>query len=166
MAKPIENTWRPDDSAFDLLAQHMIPREFAEDAIPEFILYWRERGGFKHSWTMTFVKHVIHRYRHHQANPAARIQPVLMTRDWKPDQLALEQLASEGIPAGVIRDALVNFLLYWIESGQARNDWSVKFLEFVRNYAIRVQGQRQRLTRDLSLQEQLSDRSWAGENND
>lgn len=164
MAKPIDNLWRPDEVAYQMLAQHMIPRKFVEDAIPEFILYWRERGGVKHSWTVTFVKHVIHRWRHHQANPVERLLPVMLTRDWMPDSLALQQMENEGINQEIIQAAHVKFVLYWMESGQARTDWSSKYLEYVRNYAARIQTQQPRLTRDLSLQEQLRDRSWAGEN--
>jgi len=41
----LDNSWRPSLDALEIMERGGIDREFIEEAIPEFILYWRERGA-------------------------------------------------------------------------------------------------------------------------
>ena len=41
----LDNNWRPSLDAMEIMQRAQIDRDFIEQAIPEFILYWRERGA-------------------------------------------------------------------------------------------------------------------------
>jgi hypothetical protein len=49
-AKTIGNSWQPSDDALRQLAQLGVTREFAQQQIPQFVAYWRERNVPRHSW--------------------------------------------------------------------------------------------------------------------
>src|SRR5690606_39032128 len=51
--------WRPSRDALEVLVKHAgISRAFVEDAIPEFVLYWQERGDVGRTWNSKFIQHV------------------------------------------------------------------------------------------------------------
>ena len=50
--------WRPNEDFFDILELTDIPREFAENTKPEFIMYWKETGQSLNSWNSKFLHHV------------------------------------------------------------------------------------------------------------
>ena len=50
--------WRPNEDFFDILELTDIPREFAENTKPEFIMYWKETGQSLNSWNSKFLQHV------------------------------------------------------------------------------------------------------------
>jgi len=50
--------WSPNEDFFDILGLTDIPREFAEKAKPEFIMYWKETGQSLTSWNSKFLQHV------------------------------------------------------------------------------------------------------------
>ena len=52
---PMSHNWRPSEEAMDVLTRHAgISRQFIEDAIPEFELYWREKGSRSDNWNKKF----------------------------------------------------------------------------------------------------------------
>ena len=55
---PIAADWFPGDAAYDILVGLGIPRPFAESCIPEFRLYWTERGDARPGWDASFVNSV------------------------------------------------------------------------------------------------------------
>ena len=50
--------WVPNNDFFEILELTDIPREFAENAKPEFIMYWKETGQSLSSWNSKFLQHV------------------------------------------------------------------------------------------------------------
>ena len=82
-----------------------------------------------------------------------------MTRDWQPEAMGIEQLRSEGIDDEIIRAALNDFILYWLERGDFCATWSSRFVQFTRKNQARFAAPT-RLTRDIPFAEIL-DRSWA-----
>ena len=51
--------WQPSLDALDILTVSAgINRNFVEDAIPEFILYWQERGTKSSTWNSRFIQHI------------------------------------------------------------------------------------------------------------
>ena len=50
--------WNPNEDFFDILELTDIPREFAEHAKPEFIMYWKDAGQSLSSWNSKFLQHV------------------------------------------------------------------------------------------------------------
>lgn len=147
----------PDENVRGMLHQHGIPDEFIDDAVPEFVIYWMERGEAKHSWGSTFIKHCIRVWREQQTTNHLQQRQHRMTRDWRPDEMTVNALVAEGIPIQVIQGQLPEFILYWMEHGLACATWNAKFLAHVR----RNQHTKPQSTRDLSLVDQLTDRSWA-----
>lgn len=164
---PITTDWRPSDAVYQLLAQHSIPREYAEDQVPEFILYWQERGELNHSWGSKFLKHCIHEWRLHEVKQAqqARVAPMVpMVQGWRPNQKVLEHLLAQGITRGFIDECLVGFIMFWLERGDVRNTWQSMFVQHVQyrdQAAQRIANASTDGKRQRSIEEQLNDHSWA-----
>tara|TARA_B110000014_G_C20126496_1_gene600627 strand:+ start:58 stop:1140 length:1083 start_codon:yes stop_codon:yes gene_type:complete len=56
--------WKPNQEFYDVLKLAKIDQNFANDLIPEFILYWREEGIKINTWNNKFFQHV----KYHQKN--------------------------------------------------------------------------------------------------
>ncbi|WP_257285377.1 DnaT-like ssDNA-binding domain-containing protein [Endozoicomonas sp. SESOKO1] len=97
-----------------------------------------------------------------QAQPViregARVQP--LPDDFAPSREILEFLqAHQGIPLDFIATQLIDFKLYWHETGEARKAWQNKFKSHVIYQWKRNQSETgQRSHR--STAEKLTDRSW------
>ena len=57
-ATEMSATWRPSEDAVGILEISGINGSFIEDAIPEFVLYWRERGMVNGAWNTKFIEHI------------------------------------------------------------------------------------------------------------
>lgn len=163
----IDSSWRPIDAVYQLLAQHNIPRNFIDDQMPEFILYWSERGEKNYSWGSKFAKHIMHEWRVHEIKQAKQVavKPLIaMTSDWRPSKKAMDFLLKAGIAKPFIDECIVSFVMYWMERGELSNTWHSKFVQHCQYRDKQAQaiaithGNGQRLP---SLQEGLTDRSWA-----
>lgn len=55
--RPISPDWRPDEAVFDILHMANIDRHFAEELLPEFILYWQDNGQALSSWNTKFLQY-------------------------------------------------------------------------------------------------------------
>ncbi|MEQ9564393.1 MAG: DnaT-like ssDNA-binding domain-containing protein, partial [Pseudomonadales bacterium] len=54
--RPMTRDWGPSTDAIEILEiQAGIHRNFIEDAIPEFILYWSEKGDQCNTWNARFI---------------------------------------------------------------------------------------------------------------
>ena len=58
--------WNPNSDFFDILEMTEIPKEFAENAKLEFVMYWKESGQALNSWNSKFLQHV--KYKWERAN--------------------------------------------------------------------------------------------------
>lgn len=169
----IPSNWTPSDALFQLLAQHNIPREFIQDCVAGFVLYWGERGSLEHAWNSKFAKHVIHEWRKYEIDQALaaskaetqkQVPPVKpMTLDWRPRKLAIDHLLACGIPKLFIEECIVSFAIYWNECGAMSNAWNAKFIDHVkyRDQKVRAIANANGGKRIQSLQEGLVDRDWA-----
>ena len=159
----IDSSWRPGDAVYQLLAQHNIPRAFAEDQLPEFILYWSERGQKNHSWGSKFAKHVIHEWRLDEIKRAKQGRVISITHEWRPSKKAVQHLLDVGIAQTFINECIVSFVMYWCERGDEGSTWNSKFVEHVKyrdrqaQAAANLHNNGQRMP---SLQDELNDRSW------
>ncbi len=54
----LDNNWRPSADALEIMERGEIARDFIEEAIPEFILYWRERGTNPKELNSKFIQHI------------------------------------------------------------------------------------------------------------
>lgn len=173
MAAPISATWRPSDAVYELLAARGVSRDFADDQLPEFIIYWSERGAINHSWGAKFVKHCVRELVHSQTRAAREAKkPVefAVDQNWRPSNKAVNHLVSQGVPAQTIEDCVGTFVLYWSERGDVSSTWNSRFVEHVQHNVARsqqlafqpvYQANALQQTRDRSLHDDLTDRSWA-----
>ena len=151
-------SWRPRDEVYAMLSQFGVPREFAQEQIPEFVLYWNERGTERHSWGNKFYKHVLHEWRRSQASTAVARPVSAMSHSWRPSQDAVSILQERGIPNQLIAQEVAPFILYWRDRGDACSTWDSKFVAHVLHSQVT---RRQQPVQQRSLVEDLTDRSWA-----
>jgi hypothetical protein len=171
----MHSNWLPTDDAINILIQQSgINGNFVEDAIPEFVLYWSERGDASNTWNSRFIMHVKRQWARFTATMEHNFEPSLIPADWLPSEELFEVLTLANISHEFARRLAPEFVLYWRESGQAHNSWNTKFLQHVKREWSRQQsgtsqvttnGQqrsnRSNSTRNNSLIDELSDRSWA-----
>ena len=54
---PMSESWEPGQTCMDLITNHrQIDERFARDLVPEFRLYWMQRGGEHPAWDNVFLK--------------------------------------------------------------------------------------------------------------
>ncbi len=165
----LSDNWRPSKDALDVMTQKSeIPLSFIEDAIPEFIIYWQEKGTRSNTWNSLFIKHVRlqwHRFQHSLENDS-EASPI--PQDWQPARDVFDILQMANIDANFARSLIPEFILYWRDRNELHRSWNSKFLQHVkRTWAARHQqtidtiSNDIRSTRNISLEEELSDTSWA-----
>jgi hypothetical protein len=174
---PMEPEWRPSIDAMDILVRQAgINDNFIEDAIPEFVLYWLERGDKSDTWNSRFVTHIKRQWSKFTITMEQDSAPRLLDQSWKPSEELYEILVLANIPRDFAHKLSPEFILYWRESGQAHNSWNTKFLQHikrewsrqksisskVRNYEEKQRPNRANSTRGSNLVDELRDRSWAG----
>ena len=173
--KPMCADWHPSQDAMDILARQAgINHNFIEDAIPEFMLYWVERGEASNTWNSRFIMHVKRQWARFTATMEHDSEPRLIPQDWKPSEELFEVLILANISRDFAERLAPEFVLYWRDSGQAHTSWNTKFLQQVKREWSRQQSatpqvisngkqrtHRSNSTRNNSLIDELSDRSWA-----
>ena len=169
--KPIVADWQPSTEALEILVQRSeIPRNFIEDAVPEFVLYWQERGESSNTWNSRFIQHVNLQWKKYSSAVESQHEPRAMTKQWQPSQDVYEVLRLANIPVPFAQQLVPEFVLYWMDTRQIHTSWSTKFLQHVKRCwahqhnktpATTTNAADTRSTRDISLNEELSDRSWA-----
>lgn len=162
---PMTYNWRPSEEAMDVLTRHAgISRQFVEDAIPEFELYWREKGARSDNWNKKFRDHVHHQWLRYKAALEHDPTPRRISPTWVPSQDVYEVLRLANIDIPFAQSLLPEFVIYWRDSNQVHSSWNTRFLQYVKQRWARRHTQEDpqtKSTRELSLAEQLTDRSWA-----
>ena len=138
--KPIDQSWQPDEEAIEILTKAGINKEFIKNEIPEFILYWSEKGDVSDTWNSKFIGQVRRQWAKTQHLIDNSELPEPIARDWKPNQDFYEVLALTEIDKTFADSVLNEFILYWKETGQAHNSWNSKFFQHVKYQWQRQQG--------------------------
>ncbi len=172
----MNHDWQPSKDAMEILTRQAgINGNFVEDAIPEFILYWMERGDASNTWNSRFIMHVKRQWARFTTTMENDSEPRALPADWQPSEELYEVLNLANIHRSFAERLVPEFVLYWRDSGQIYNSWNTKFLQQVKRAWSRQQsgstqvtnnGQQQRpnrsnSTRSSNLIDELSDRSWA-----
>ena len=58
----ISAKWTPSAEFYDVLSLSSIEQQFADNLIPEFIMYWQEEGKAHNSWNSKFFQHVKYQW--------------------------------------------------------------------------------------------------------
>ncbi len=174
-ARPLDNNWRPSLDASEILHRNEIDADFISQAIPEFILYWRERGTNPKDLNSKFIQHIRIQWAKYTSAMEHNTEPKRITEQWYPPEDVMDILNMSHIDGDFARSLIPEFIVYWRDSNQAHTSWNTKFIQHVKyNWAKRhqleptgqsnatLQGSNPKgRTRDRSLEDDLSDTSWA-----
>lgn len=174
--QPIEPDWKPGADALEILDRGGVPRDFVEDAIAEFVLYWTERGEAARTWNSRFVSHVKRQWARYSQTMGLDSEPRRLPPDWEPSTDVWDILRMANIDDVFAQALLPEFRMFWTDSAEAHPSWNSKFLQHVKYHWARSHGAatlaehkhgtrqesgRSGTTRARSLVEDLTDRSWA-----
>jgi len=171
-SRAIEKRWQPSEDAIEILLRMGIHQNFIDDAVAEFILYWQERGEAQTTWNSKFVGHVKRQWARYTHTLKNDTEPVPMPENWQPDQDVSEVLAIANIDLAFAQSLIPEFVLYWRDKNELHHSWNTKFLQYSKYQWSRKHNEKtsngshqqnatKRRTKDRSLLEDLTDRSWA-----
>jgi len=129
---PMSADWRPNADAMSILHNSGISEAFIDDAVPEFVLYWRERGGQNGAWNTRFIEHIRRQWARYQVSVVHDGVPRPIADDWQPSPDVFEVLRLAEIDETFARGKVAEFVLYWRDTGQAQSSWNTRFLQFVK----------------------------------
>ncbi|TNE89911.1 DnaT-like ssDNA-binding domain-containing protein [Porticoccus sp.] len=173
---PMSRDWQPSRDGLEILTRQAgINSNFVEDAIPEFVLYWMERGDSSSTWNSRFIMHVKRQWARFTSAMEHDTLPKPLAANWRPSEELYDVLTLANIPRPFAESLVAEFVLYWRESGQLYGSWNTKFLQQVKrawsrqsmaNHQDPLHGKQQRphrpdSTRSRTLVDELQDRSWA-----
>lgn len=126
------SSWRPSADALEILLRDGVTQHFIEDAIPEFILYWQERGTVDNNWNSRFLQHVRQQWARYNNALGSEQEFKPIPVDWQPSSDVFDILKMARIDINFARSLVREFVLYWRDSGQALRSWNTKFLQYVK----------------------------------
>jgi hypothetical protein len=149
--------WMPDQEAVDILEHAGISRTFVDDAIPEFILYWRERGTVTSGWSSKFIPHVRRQWERYTNALEHDTTPRPIPPDFSPSPACLEVLALARVDIDFALARVKEFILYWQDRKEVHGSWNTRFWQHVKyQWAQHTQQQG-----SPQILDKLTDRSWA-----
>ena len=171
----LDNSWRPSLDALEIMERGGIDPEFIDEAIPEFILYWRERGAAPKELNSKFIQHIRMQWARYTSALEHSTEPRRIPANWQPTEDVYDILRLSHIDTEFANSLLAEFIVYWKDSNQTHTSWNSKFLQHVKyhwakrhqmeqsgkNHAGQPGSNPTGRTRDRSLQDDLNDTSWA-----
>ena len=176
LASTMSPQWLPSADALEILGNVGISHSFIEDAIPEFVLYWRERGVVHGAWNTKFIEHIRRQWAKYTASFGLDDTPRRIADGWQPSADCFEILQLAEIDEAYARSKVPEFVLYWKDSEQVKASWNTVFLQFIKqDWARRLKqgghdeklyGEDQTIagTQQQKIREKferIADRSWA-----
>lgn len=164
-ASTMSQQWHPSTEAMEMLIQHAaINSQFVEDAIPEFVLYWQERGENSRTWNSKFIQHVRRQWNKYTATVENETVPKPIPENWQPAEDVYDVLRLANIDLAFAESLVPEFVLFWRDNKRPHTSWNTKFLQHVKyHWARRGTGEMASgdNTRARSLVDDLTDNSWA-----
>jgi hypothetical protein len=167
----LSDNWYPSADALEILDRNGVARDFVDDAVPEFVLYWRERNPKEKTLNSKFIQHIRRQWARYTSSLSHDTEPKRITDDWQPTEDVFDILRMSHIDPHFALELLPAFILYWKDSNQMNSSWNTKFLQHVKFHwakrnELKTHGGQQGpgatgRTRDRSLSDDLTDRSWA-----
>ena len=180
LASTMSADWKPSPDALGILENAAINASFIEDAIPEFVLYWRERGGVHGAWNTKFIEHIRRQWAKFSSSFGLDDTPQVIADDWQPSVECYEILQLAEIDEDYACSRIPEFVLYWKDSQQVKSSWNTVFLQFIKqdwarklkNDEKEIEGAELAHAEDQSLTgssqrriqerfQRIADRSWA-----
>lgn len=167
--------WHPSHDAMEIMVRSGVDPEFIDTLRPEFVLYWREKGGPPKEVNSRFISFVRQRWSRFAGGLVHSTEPTRIGSAWQPSNEVFEILDMAGISRDFARQRMPEFVLYWSDSNEMHTSWNSKFLQHVKHQwrweqrhggeNVQQQGSSRPgptgRTRDRSLADDLSDTSWA-----
>ena len=132
LATEMSAQWRPSEDAAGILEISGINSSFIEDAIPEFVLYWRERGMVNGAWNTKFIEHIRRQWAKFSASFGYDDTPKAISANWQPSSDCFEILQLAEIDEDYARSKIPEFVMYWKDSQQVKSSWNTVFLQFIK----------------------------------
>jgi hypothetical protein len=123
----------PSVDAMQILTRSGIAVDFIEDAIPEFVLYWRERGDALKTWNSKFIAHIRRQWGRYSLSLQTDTEPQRMTPSWQPSVDVFDIIEMATIEREFALQQVPEFVLFWRESNQIHTAWNSKFLQHVKH---------------------------------
>lgn len=177
--RELEDNWQPSSDALQILERAGINHEFIIDAVPEFVLYWRERGNNDGTWNSKFISHIRKQWARYENALEYDQEPRPISPNWQPSEDAYDILRMANIDISFACEMLPEFILFWRDAGTPQRSWNTKFLQHVKyQWATRHHMNGQQIAGGLNRAgsaiaagadraapgnafERLTDRSWA-----
>lgn len=159
-----QQDWYPSDDCLQILERSGVSRAFIEDAIAEFVLYWRERGEANGTWNSKFIAHIRRQWASFTQTLEHERDPHPIAANWRPSEDVYDILRMANIDAHFADEQIPEFILFWRDAGTPQRSWNTKFLQHVKyQWASRHHLRNGKVTADAagSTFDQLTDRSWA-----
>lgn len=168
--------WEPSLDALEILVNAGVDPEFIEDAVPEFVLLWRDRGIVTSDWNTKFIAHIREQWGMFQSSFSFEGTPRPIEKDWQPSAECFLILELAEIDEEFAQKRLPEFVMYWLDTKQARRSWDKVFLQYIKQeWARQLKEQVSEVYTDGTNQyidkttreeveaklKQLADRSWA-----
>ncbi len=129
---PMSADWWPSDEALNILVNAGVSQAFVEDAVPEFVLYWRERGVAHSAWNSKFIEHIRRQWARYSTALVHDGLPRPVPEDWQPSPEVFDILRMAEIDEDYARQRIPEFVLYWRDSGQVHSSWNTRFLQYIK----------------------------------
>lgn len=160
---PIDNQWQPSADAVEILRlQGGVSGDFIRDAIPEFVLFWQEKGERSNTWNARFINHVRRQWARYQHTIEQDADPRPIDGNWKPSPDLWDVIDLARIDRDFARELVPEFIIYWRDRNEARESWNTTFLQFVKRQWQARHSTGGDTTRERKLIDDLTDTSWAG----
>lgn len=175
-ASPMAQQWQPSVDAQQILQRAGIEPQFILESVPEFVLYWQERGDAHKTWNTKFIQHVRQQWARYSSSLEHASVPTRMSDDWQPDNDCYDILTMAHIDKQFAHNLIGEFVLYWRDSNQLQTSWNSKFLQYVKQQWARQlnqggvghagsqgnqNGTEPGYTTAAAARQRLSDTSWA-----
>lgn len=131
-AAPISLDWQPNADALQILSRGGIDPQFITDAVPEFVLYWAERGDAFKTWNSKFIQHVRQQWARFSVSVDHSPLPTRISDNWQPSPDCFDILTMAHIDRRFAEQLVPEFVLYWRDSNQVHNSWNSRFLQYVK----------------------------------
>lgn len=164
--------WQPSHDALEILQRTGISQDFIEDAVPEFVLYWRERGEASGTWNSKFIAHIRRQWAKYNQTLVLDYEPRPIPANWQPNEDVYDILRLANIDIAFARQLVAEFVLFWRDTKEIQRSWNTKFLQHAKyQWASRHHMEQRYAGQPVAHQsanptskdpfKQLTDRSWA-----
>ena len=153
--RSIEKTWLPNMDAVSILKSAEVSEEFISNSIPEFILFWREKGFKSDSWNTLFINHVRKEWAKFTNKINDKNKPKKMIASWEPDPSCYDVLKLAKISKKFAMEQLAEFRIFWIDSHEIMTSWNSKFIQHVKYKCYKKN------TQASGIISRLNDKEWA-----